>query len=118
MPDMKLNLVGLWPGRAKSFHFTLLRISLIISESRAHSDVATRGRISIGSTSRPVRGGWSHLPSKDLAMQNGRKTPRHFKPGPPPISRPKRWTPNADRAKQKRLLFAPAAGREFPPMAA
>jgi hypothetical protein len=33
-------------------------------------------------------------------MQNGRKTPRHFKPGPPPISRPKRWTPNADRAKQ------------------
>jgi hypothetical protein len=30
-------------------------------------------------------------------MQNGRKTPRHFKPGPP--SRRKRWTPNADRAK-------------------
>ena len=33
-------------------------------------------------------------------MQNGRKPPRHTKPGPPPISRPKRWTPNADRAKQ------------------
>jgi len=32
-------------------------------------------------------------------MQNGRKPPRHFKPGPPPISRPKRWTPNADRVK-------------------
>jgi hypothetical protein len=32
-------------------------------------------------------------------MQNDRKTPRHFKPGPPPISRPKRWMPNADRAK-------------------
>src|ERR1700686_3769041 len=32
-------------------------------------------------------------------MQNGRKTPRHFKPSAPPISRPKRWTPNADRAK-------------------
>jgi Domain of unknown function (DUF4167) len=32
-------------------------------------------------------------------MQNGRKTPRHFRPGPPPISGPKRWTSNADRAK-------------------
>jgi hypothetical protein len=32
-------------------------------------------------------------------MQNGRKTPRHFKPGPPPIARPKRWAPNTDRAK-------------------
>ena len=35
-------------------------------------------------------------------MQNGRKPPRHTKPGPPPISRPKRWTPNANRAKQNR----------------
>jgi hypothetical protein len=35
----------------------------------------------------------SHLPSKDLVMQNGQRTPRHFKQGPPPISRPKRWTP-------------------------
>jgi hypothetical protein len=33
-------------------------------------------------------------------MQDGRKTPRHFKPGPPHISRPKRWTPNADSVKQ------------------
>jgi hypothetical protein len=32
-------------------------------------------------------------------MQNGRKTPRQFGPGPPPISGPKRWTSNADRAK-------------------
>jgi hypothetical protein len=32
-------------------------------------------------------------------MQNGRKTPRHFKPSPPPISRPNRWTPNTDRPK-------------------
>jgi len=32
-------------------------------------------------------------------MQNRGKTPRHFKPGTPPASRPKRWTPNADRAK-------------------
>jgi hypothetical protein len=32
-------------------------------------------------------------------MQNGRKPPRHFKPNPPRISRPKRWTPNVDRAK-------------------
>jgi Domain of unknown function (DUF4167) len=30
-------------------------------------------------------------------MQNGRKTPRRLKPGPPPISRSKRWTPNANR---------------------
>ena len=30
-------------------------------------------------------------------MQNRRKTSRHFKPGTPPISRSKRWTPNADR---------------------
>jgi hypothetical protein len=35
MPDLKVDLVGLWLGRAKSFHFTLLRISLVISESRA-----------------------------------------------------------------------------------
>jgi hypothetical protein len=28
-------------------------------------------------------------------MQNSRKTPRHFKPGPP--SRPKRWTPDTGR---------------------
>jgi hypothetical protein len=26
-------------------------------------------------------------------MQNGRTTPRHFKPGPAPVSRAKRWTP-------------------------
>jgi Domain of unknown function (DUF4167) len=32
-------------------------------------------------------------------MQNGRKTPRHSNPGPPLISRPKRWTSNADRPK-------------------
>jgi hypothetical protein len=32
-------------------------------------------------------------------MQNGRKTPRHSNPGPPPISHPNRWTPNADRSK-------------------
>jgi Domain of unknown function (DUF4167) len=32
-------------------------------------------------------------------MQNGRRTPRHFKPGAPPISRSKRWTPSADRPK-------------------
>jgi Domain of unknown function (DUF4167) len=32
-------------------------------------------------------------------MQNGRKPPRHTKPGPPPISGPKRWTPNVDRSK-------------------
>jgi uncharacterized protein DUF4167 len=30
-------------------------------------------------------------------MQNRRKTPRHFKPGTPPISRSKRWTSNGDR---------------------
>jgi Domain of unknown function (DUF4167) len=30
-------------------------------------------------------------------MQNGRKTPRQFKPGAQPISRSKRWTPNGDR---------------------
>ena len=29
-------------------------------------------------------------------MQNGRKTPRHFKPGVHPISRSKRWTSNGD----------------------
>jgi hypothetical protein len=32
-------------------------------------------------------------------MQNGRKPPRHFKPGALSNSRPKRWAPNADRAK-------------------
>ncbi len=32
-------------------------------------------------------------------MQNGRKTPRHTNPGPPSMSRPNRWTPNADRSK-------------------
>jgi Domain of unknown function (DUF4167) len=32
-------------------------------------------------------------------MQNGRKTPRHFKPATPPAARPKRWPPNAPRAK-------------------
>jgi hypothetical protein len=30
-------------------------------------------------------------------MQNGRKTPRHLKPGTPPISRSKRWTSNTAR---------------------
>jgi hypothetical protein len=33
-------------------------------------------------------------------MQNGRKTPRHSNPGPPIISRPNRWTPNADRSNR------------------
>jgi hypothetical protein len=33
-------------------------------------------------------------------MQNGRKPPRHTKPGPPSNSRPKRWTPNSGPAKQ------------------
>jgi hypothetical protein len=32
-------------------------------------------------------------------MQNGRKTPRQFKPGAQPISRPKRWTPSAARTQ-------------------
>jgi hypothetical protein len=69
-------------------------------KSRAHSEVATRRRIPTRLPSRPVRAGWSHLPSKDIDMQNGRKPPRPIKPGPPPISGPKQWTPNTDRAKQ------------------
>jgi hypothetical protein len=32
-------------------------------------------------------------------MQNSRNTPRHSKPATQPVSRPKRWTPNADRPK-------------------
>jgi hypothetical protein len=32
-------------------------------------------------------------------MQNRGKTPRHFKPGTPPIPGSKRWTSNADRPK-------------------
>ena len=32
-------------------------------------------------------------------MQNGRKTPRHLKQGAPPVSGPKRWTPNTDRPR-------------------
>ena len=36
-------------------------------------------------------------------MQNGRKTPRHFKPGPPSNSRRKRWATNAGRAKPNGL---------------
>jgi hypothetical protein len=51
----------------------------------------------LGSASCPVQAVWGHLPFKDLAMQNGRKTPRHSDPGPPSTSRPNRWTPNIDR---------------------
>ena len=41
-----------------------------------------------------------------FAMQNGRKTPRHFKPGTPPIPRSKRWTPNAARPSANVLASA------------
>jgi len=41
-----------------------------------------------------------------FAMQNGRKTPRHFKPGTPPISRSKRWTPNTARPSANVLASA------------
>ena len=41
-----------------------------------------------------------------FAMQNGRKTPRHFKPGTSPIPRSKRWTPNAARPSANVLASA------------
>jgi hypothetical protein len=66
----------------------------------SHSGVATRRRISIPALLLVPASRLEPSSSQGyFAMQNGRKTPRHFKPGPPPISRPKRWTPNADRAK-------------------
>jgi hypothetical protein len=46
-----------------------------------------------------LRAAGSHRYSKDLDMQNGRKTPRHSNPGTPSTSRPIRWTPNTDRPK-------------------